>query len=127
MSNEKFFYGRIVVSVVLYVIFMILSTMAVFSQAIHDQVLLLAGLLLAATFLLPRTPRRPQSAPEDDQVEPEPPTEQEEPEPPTEQAERDAGEEPHRDEDIMRWLMWARISYFVIAVLLWFGLPALLG
>lgn len=112
MNDKRIFYGRTIVSIVLYVLFIIFSTVAVFAGTLEEQPLLLGGLLLGAVFLLPRTPRRPSKKKDEGEGEDDEPQQL-------------SSEEAEQIRDVQKWLTVVRIAYLVIAVGLWFGLPAI--
>lgn len=98
-QKERIFYGRIAISVILYLSFAFLSVVAVLAGTLDEQPLLLGGLLIGSVLLLPRTPRRPTDDESQDD----------------EQAARRA--------TVQKWLVWVRAGYLVVALFLWFGLP----
>ncbi len=102
--ERRLLYGRIITSVVLYALFIILSTSAVLTRSLQDQPLVLGGLLIGSALILPRHTRR--MAKSDEPA-------------PTDEAQRRAR--------IQRWLTWVRLAYLLMAAFVWFGLPALVG
>lgn len=104
LQRRRLFYGRLVVSISLYCVFIIGSVMEVLTRTGESSSLLIGGLLIGAVVILPRSTRRVLHA-------------------------KDEEPEDHQFAQLQRmqkWLTGVRFIYLVGAIFVWFGLPAIL-
>lgn len=104
LQRRRLFYGRLIVSISLYCVFIISSVMEVLTSPAGSSSLWIGGLLIGAVVILPRTTRRVVRT-------------------------KDADPEDHQLAQLQRvqkWLTGVRLIYLVGAIFVWFGLPVML-
>jgi hypothetical protein len=102
-SNNRVLYGRVIASLILFVLFVIFSVSAQLSGAGQKWPLLLGGLLIGSVLVLPRSARYSRKS--DRKLAPQ-------------QVE-------HRAR-VQRWLTIVRVVYVLVAIFVWLALPELI-
>ena len=106
LKTKRLFYGRFIVSIGLYCVFIISSVMELLTRSSAPPSLLIGGLLIGAVVILPRSVRRIRRAPSDAA--------------PREAQAADAVER------MQKSLTAVRFVYLVGAIFVWLALPALI-
>lgn len=104
LKAKRLFYGRFIVSIGLYCVFIISSVMELLTRSSAPPSLVVGGLLIGAVVILPRSVRRVRGAPS---------------------AASDA-QAPDPLERMQKSLTAVRIVYLVGAIFVWLALPALI-
>lgn len=104
LQRKRLFYGRLVVSIGLYCLFIIGSVMEVLTRTSAPPSLVIGGLLIGAVLILPRTTRRVGRSQDG-------------------KPQEHALAQLHR---IQKWLTGVRLIYLVGAIFVWVALPAMI-
>lgn len=103
-KHRLFLYGRIGLSVALFIVSMVLASSAILTGNPTSHPFLVGGLLVGSIVVLPR-----QSVPR------------------SEEARDDASdEELEHFRRIRKWLTWTRLVYLIVGIAVFFGLPELM-
>lgn len=106
LAEDRSFFIRVLISVVLYLLFIATSLWSFYSETVHEMPLVVGAFLIVSVLILPRSARRPTK--------------------PSPEADPKTKEEAEFWRRVENQLTILRLVYMVVAALVWFGLPKLL-